>query len=434
MPARDGLRRRVAMTPLRLVAVYLLFGVAWVLLSDAVLAVVVEDPLRRDALQSWKGALFVLATAALFYVLSRRRLAERLALDSEVRAVLDGMADAVLVVDRQGRVDDVNRAAVELLAAGGTHDLVGPVVHLMERIRLRHPDGRALAWEDSAMRRALDGDTVPSYDARLRRLDGRELIVSISAAPLRAQEGEAPRYAVAVLRDVTGVKTFEKEREEFLATAAHEFKTPLAVVKAYAQLMRKQGQGDQTALDVIDRQTERLNLMVQQLLDVSRFRAGASELRPERFDLARLVSETAEAMAPQGKGRRIVVERGDDAAVLADRDRIGRVIASLFANAVRFSPEGGDVETSVARQGEEAVVRVHDHGLGIPADRRARIFERYYRAHAGTSRDYGGLGVGLGVSRDIVARHGGRIWFESEEGRGSTFSFSLPLALEEHPP
>jgi two-component system, OmpR family, phosphate regulon sensor histidine kinase PhoR len=421
------------MTPLRLVAVYLVFGVAWVLLSDAVLEVVVSDPLRRDTLQSWKGALFVLTTAALFYVLSWRQVAERRVLEAEVRAVLDGMPDAVLVIDRQGRVDDVNRAAVELLAAPDAHDLVGSIAHLLERVRLRHPDGRSLTWEESAVRRALDGDTVATYDARLRRLDGREIFVSISAAPLRMREGEAPSYAVAVLRDITDSRSFEIERDEFLATAAHEFKTPLAVVKAYAQLMRKRGQGDPAALDVIDRQTERLTRMVQQLMEVSRFRAGGNELRPERFDLARLVRDTAEAMTSQGEGRRIVVEHADAAAVLADRDRISQVIASLFANAVRFSPDGGDVETAVARQGAEAVVWVRDHGLGIPADRRARIFERYYRAHAGTSRDYGGLGVGLDTSREIVARHGGRIWFESEEGRGSTFSFSLPLAPDERP-
>jgi two-component system phosphate regulon sensor histidine kinase PhoR len=195
--------------------------------------------------------------------------------------------------------------------------------------------------------------------------------------------------------------------------------------------MRKRGQGDPAALDVIDRQTERLARMVQQLLEVSRFRAGGSELEPERFDLAGLVAEAAAAVAAQTEGRRILVAPAAPAAVLADRARIGQVVTSLFANAVRFSPEGGDVEAAVGRQGQEVVVWVRDHGLGIPADRRARIFERYYRAHAGTAHDYGGLGLGLDMSREIVARHGGRIWFESEEGRGSTFSFSLPVAPEE---
>ncbi|HET9594927.1 MAG TPA: ATP-binding protein [Anaeromyxobacteraceae bacterium] len=411
--------------------VYLVFGVGWVLLSDRVLELFVADAARRDALQTWKGALFVLATAGLFFALSRRQLAERRVLDEEVRAVLDGMTDAVLVIDRTGAVADVNRAAVALLGAGSASDLRQPYADLLARLRMRHPDGRTVSWDGSAVRRALGGETVTGYEAELRSLEGRELFISVSAAPLRGREDEPPRYAVAVMRDMSEVKAFEDEREEFLATAAHEFKTPLAVVKAYAQLMRKRGQGDPAALDVIDRQTERLTRMVQQLLEVSRFRAGGTELRRERFDLAALVRETAREMASHSDGRRIFVEPSEVAAVLADRARIGHVVASLFANAVRFSPEGGDVEAAVARQGAEAVVWVRDHGLGIPADRRARIFERYYRAHAGTPLDYGGLGVGLDLSREIVARHGGRIWFESEEGRGSTFSFSLPLAPEE---
>ena len=118
------------------------------------------------------------------------------------------------------------------------------------------------------------------------------------------------------------------------------------------------------------------------------------------------------------------------APVLGDRDRIGRVLTCLVDNAVRFSPSGGDVEALVEADGGEVRVAVRDHGLGIPEDRQAHVFERYYRAHAGTPEDYGGLGLGLEMSREIVRRHGGRMWFESAAGAGSTFHFSLPLAQE----
>jgi signal transduction histidine kinase len=114
--------------------------------------------------------------------------------------------------------------------------------------------------------------------------------------------------------------------------------------------------------------------------------------------------------------------------VVADRERIGRVITSLVDNAVRFSPEGGPVETRVEPDGSEVTISIRDRGLGIPPERQAHVFERYYRAHAGTPEDYGGLGIGLEMSREIVQRHGGRMWFESAPGVGSTFRFSLPLA------
>jgi signal transduction histidine kinase len=227
------------------------------------------------------------------------------------------------------------------------------------------------------------------------------------------------------------MRRFEQAREEFLATAAHELKTPLAVVKAYAQLMKRRGQGDPSALLVIERQTDRLARIVQQLLEVSRFRSGVGvELRRERFDLGEVASDVAERMRAVTVDA-VRVDRSVAVPVLADPDRIAQVMLNLLENAIRFSPLGGEVEIAVRRKDGDAVVSVRDHGVGIPAERQDRIFERFYRAHAGTSQDYGGLGLGLDVSREIVARHGGRIWFESEQGEGSTFSFSLPLAAEE---
>jgi signal transduction histidine kinase len=301
---------------------------------------------------------------------------------------------------------------------------------VLARAHLRCANGSPVPLEQSAMHLALAGETVAEYEARMRRLDGSEIFVGISSAPVRAQAGRVPQYAVTIVRDLSEVARFEEAREEFISTAAHEFRTPLAVVKAYAQLMGKRGQGDPKALEVVARQIDRMTRMVEQLLDVSRTRVGGAELRRERFDLGALLAETADAFRARVGGRRILVEP-TAAAVLADRDRVGRVISSLLENAIRFSPRGGDVEAALTRQGAEAVVSVRDHGLGIPRERQARVFERYYRAHAGTSQDYGGLAVGLDASREIVARLGGRIWFESDPGQGSVFSFSLPLAPEE---
>jgi signal transduction histidine kinase len=264
----------------------------------------------------------------------------------------------------------------------------------------------------------------------LHRPDGRTAFTNVSASPVFVARGAAPHRAVAVIRDVTEVRRFEQAREEFLATAAHELKTPLAVVKAYAQLMARRGQGDREALSAIERQADRLARIVQQLLEVSRFRSGGGELRRERFDLGEVAESVAQRMRALTV-EAVRVDRSGETAVLADPERIAQVLHNLVENAIRFSPLGGGVEIQVRRRASDAVVSVRDHGVGIPTERQGRIFERFYRAHAGTSQDYGGLGLGLDVSREIVARHGGRIWFESEPGRGSTFSFSVPLATEE---
>jgi signal transduction histidine kinase len=113
--------------------------------------------------------------------------------------------------------------------------------------------------------------------------------------------------------------------------------------------------------------------------------------------------------------------------VRGERDRLEQVLLTLLDNAIRYSPEGGEVDVGVSVEGGEAVVSVTDRGVGIPAEKQSRIFERFYRAHTGTHYDYGGMGVGLYISREIVRRLGGKLWFESREGEGSTFRFSLPL-------
>ena len=419
----------MAMTPLRIVLLYATFSAAWILFSDRLLALLTE-PALRDVAQSIKGALFVVVTAGLLFHLMRRNLAERRVLDEEVHAVIESMSDAVIVVDQKRRIVDVNEAAVKLFAAPDRGALLVGVDAFLGRAQLRCPDGRPIPFEQTATYRALAGETVAEYEAHMRQLDGSEIFVGISSAPVRARADSVPQLAITIVRDLREVARFEEAREEFISTAAHEFRTPLAVVKAYAQLMGKRGQGDPKALEVVARQIDRMTRMVEQLLDVSRMRVGGAELRRERFDLGALLAETADALRARVAGRRILVEP-TAAAVLADRDRVGRVISSLLENAIRFSPRGGDVEAALIRQGAEAVVSVRDHGLGIPPERQARVFERYYRAHAGTSQDYGGLALGLDASREIVSRHGGRIWFESQPGQGSVFSFSLPLAPEE---
>jgi two-component system phosphate regulon sensor histidine kinase PhoR len=413
---------------------YAALGVAWFLVAGRLLTAILGATASRGAVQAVGGLLFVLFSAALLHLQLRRSLAVRGPCDAQLRGVLDGMADAVLVLDGSGAVVDVNRAALRLFGAERRDELFEPAAALLQKAKLQSPDDRPAAADDPASLRALARETGAHYEARLRRRDGRERYVSVSRAPVPRRGAASSDLSVAVVRDISEVKRFEESREEFFSTAAHEFRTPLAVVKAHAQLMRRRGQGDPAGLDAIVRQIDRLTRMVQQLLEVARFRLGRTELRRERFDLTALLGESVDGMRPRVQDQRLLSSLTGPAPVIADRDRIGQVITNLLENALRFSPGGGDVEAALARCDGEAVVSVRDHGLGIAPERQERVFERYYRAHAGTPDDYGGLGVGLDVAREIVARHGGRIWFESEPGAGSTFSFSLPLAPEERPP
>lgn len=421
--------RRLPSSPRRVVAVYASFGIAWIAFSDAIVRALFPDPATHELAQTLKGSFFIVATSALLYVLIRRGERGLRGLSAEVRATVDSMADAVLLVDERSRIVEANRAAVDLLGASSKDEILGPIDEWGRRFQLRGLDGSPVPLERYASIRALSGERNPRYAAVLRRADGVDVFVSVSAAPV--ERPEASPLAVAVLRDETATRRLDEQRDEFLSTAAHEFKTPLAVVKAYAQLMSRREPEAAQALGVIERQVDRLSRLVQQMLDASRIRLDGGQGRVERFDLSKLADEIVGAMRRAAPRHALRVQADGPAPVVGDRDRIGRVLTCLVDNAVRFSPSGGDVEARVRAVGGEVTVAVRDHGVGIPPERQGQMFERFYRAHSGTQQDYGGLGVGLDLAREIVHRHGGRIWFESAPGDGSTFHFSLPAALEE---
>ena len=417
--------RRYPWTPLRVVAVYVVFGVLWILFSDHLLTALVRDPALRDELQSVKGAAFVVVTSLLLLELVRRGQRSLATVGAEIRAAVESLPDAVLIVDAAEQVVELNRAALELFGTSRKEELLGPVGAFARRIQLRLVEGPAVSPDQLASRRALRGERT-SYEAVLRRLDGREVFVSVTAAPMDA--APRPPLAVVVLRDITNARRVDEMRDEFLATAAHELKTPLAVIKAYAQLVQRRAPGEVQALGVVQRQVDKMTRMVQHLLDSSRLRLDAAAGPAEPFDVVALAAETVErfrAVAPD----HVLTQLGDGPLVVTgDRERLARVLQSLLDNAIRFSPRGGPVVATVSAQDSLAVVSVRDQGVGIPPDRQARVFERYYRAHAGTPDDYGGLGLSLDMSREIVARHGGRMWFDSAPEQGSAFYFSVPLA------
>jgi PAS domain S-box-containing protein len=408
------------------VAIYALVGFAWVAFSDRALEALLPDVHARQIAQPAKGSAFLAVTSVLLFFLIRRGERGLRQLGAELRATVDSMGDAVLLVDHRRCIVEANRAAVQLFGVESKEALLGPLDEWGRRFQLRSLDGQTLPLERYASVRALAGEANVRYDGVVRRADGRDVFVSVSASPVERPRGRP--LAVTVLRDVSRARRLDEMREEFLSTAAHEFKTPLAVVKAYAQLMARREPAEAQALAVIQRQVDRLNRLVQHLLDTSRLRLEGDTGHRERFDLTALAGEVLERARAAAPAHALRLEAPRPAAVVADRERIARVLTSLVDNAVRFSPSGGVVEARVEADGEEATVSVRDHGLGIPPDRQAHVFERYYRAHAGTPDDYGGLGLGLDMSREIVRRHGGRMWFESAPGVGSTFHFSLPLA------
>jgi signal transduction histidine kinase len=256
---------------------------------------------------------------------------------------------------------------------------------------------------------------------------------------LKPVDPEILRAKVRVFCDlfVRGEKILKQALENevkdvFLASVVHELRTPLAAAKAQTQLALHQlseGQGEPNtsrALRVISRQIDRLVRLVGDLLDVNRLDTSQLEMNPTEFDFSVLLEEVRARMQTLGEEKhQIRVAAPGGIRFFGDRDRIDQALTNLFSNAARYSPDGGEIEVKVEETADGLHLTIADHGLGIPKEQLQHIFERFARAH-GTS--YGGLGLGLAITKGIVEQHGGSIWVESDgvRGKGSTFHLRLP--------
>ncbi|HEV8697353.1 MAG TPA: ATP-binding protein [Candidatus Limnocylindrales bacterium] len=244
-----------------------------------------------------------------------------------------------------------------------------------------------------------------------------------------------------VLDDVSELRRLQRIRAEFIDNLSHELRTPLTTVSLLAETLQREAEavGDAIPAKMRDRiakievETGHLVQMVSELLDLSRIESGGTLQLTDGVDMARLAADSAERLRlfADRQGVTLRVDAPTDLPrVKGDAARLGQVVVNLVHNAVKFSPDGGDVTVRIFSNGAEVVTAVEDHGIGVPATARDRIFERFYkvdrarlRAEAG-----GGTGLGLAIARHVVEQHGGRIWVESEEGAGATFSFALPIS------
>lgn len=230
----------------------------------------------------------------------------------------------------------------------------------------------------------------------------------------------------------------QQARQEFLGQVSHELKTPVAVLKAYTELLLRKAEidshrtSDSEVLGRMLEQTDRMLSMIEQLLDLQKMETGQFALELSHFDLSELAQRVAENLQLAVKSHRILVRASGRVWVMADKRRIEEVLLNLLDNAVKYSPEGSSVEMTVgtrtgAAGGQESIVSVSDEGMGIPKRDLERIFERFYQGQGKLHRGHVGLGLGLYIAREIVERHGGRVWAESTTGNGSTFHFTVPV-------
>jgi signal transduction histidine kinase len=243
---------------------------------------------------------------------------------------------------------------------------------------------------------------------------------------------EVGQLAVAFNRMSEELENLERTRRDLVANVSHELKTPIAAIRAHLEnLLDGVERPDPRTLEVMLVQTERLGRLVEQLLDLSRLESGEMPLERRSVDVDDVVSRVISEISVSRHAGDLTINREipEDLPPLdADPERLHQVLFNLVDNAVRFTPPGGEVTIGAERRDGRVEVRVSDTGVGIAPEHLPRLFERFYRVDPSRSRDDGGTGIGLAIARSVVEAHGGHIRAASEPGRGSTFTFDLPVA------
>jgi PAS domain S-box-containing protein len=326
------------------------------------------------------------------------------------------VADGVVLLDEESVVRYWNPAAEAITGVCGADALGNKVDEVLSQWKAL-TSHLALVRPGEAAARPV---TVPLV------LDGRELWVSVSGVDF----GEGTVYA---LQDVTDEHALEKTRSDFVATASHELRTPLAAVYGAVRTLRREdlelGEDDRAAfLEMIESEASRLAYIVDQILIAGQLDANAVELDTVPCDPAEVaagVIESASVHLPDGISLRLGA--GSSPSILCDENKLRQVLANLVDNAIKYSPDGGEVEVRLAAQNASCVIEVVDQGLGIPSAERERIFEKFYRLDPQQTKGVGGSGLGLYICRELVERMDGHLSVDSQPGEGSRFTLMLPV-------
>lgn len=331
---------------------------------------------------------------------------------ARLAAVLERMTDGVLIADAAGRVLFSNPAAGRLFESP---DPIGrTLVEILRQYQLVE------AWRRCQQDRELQSESV--------ELPNRHQFLQLVAIPDQDTGG-----SLLLVQDLTRVRKLETIRRDFVSNISHELRTPLASLKALTETLREGAIEDPKAathfLKRIETEVDALTQMAGELLELTRIESGQLQFEFKPVPAASLLLSSAERMKAQAQRAGVGLRLGnsqDKTEVRADPSRLEQVLVNLIHNAIKFTNAGGEVVLSAQREKEFVCFSVQDTGAGIPPDDLERIFERFYKVdHA---RSGGGTGLGLSIARHIVEAHGGKIWAESVEGRGSTFHFTIPIA------
>ncbi|NLI12874.1 two-component system histidine kinase PnpS [Pelotomaculum propionicicum] len=337
-----------------------------------------------------------------------------------VQALLGGMSDGVIIMDNWGRVILVNQ-----------------VVERLFRITMPASKGKNIVRviRDYELEKLLHDslETGKSIKKQIQVLTPDRRVFRVYVTPTNT--GEDRGEVVALLRNITDRKMLEEMRSEFVANVSHELRTPLTSVRGFVEtLLDGALEEPETArkfLEIINKETERLTKLLDELLSLSRYEDKSNVINMESIDISDLIKRTVAIISPRALEKNLAITTdlpADLPAVQGDPDMLRQVLINLIDNAINYTMPGGAICVAAGIEQGELKVDVKDTGVGISPEHISRLFVRFYRVDKARSRELGGTGLGLSIVKHIVEAHNGRVQVESKVGKGSTFSFILPLA------
>ncbi len=339
---------------------------------------------------------------------------------NQATAILQSLTEGVIAVDASDRILLMNQAAGTLFGSPAGLARGKPLLEVVRQHELQRLVADALSQRRPAER-------------EITVFQPTERTLRVCAVPCHGAHADDPA-AVIVVQDLTALQQYERLRKEFVANVSHELKTPLTSIRSLTETLLDGALGDpahnRRFVQLIEEDVARLSRLIDDLLELAQIESQAEALRMTPVDLGPLLQDALRTLRPEQEKRRltVTVDLGPRPMVQADSDRLKQVLINLVDNAIKYNREGGSIRVTAQPEGSALRVKVADTGIGIPARDLPHIFERFYRVDKARSRQRGGTGLGLSIVKHIVEAHGGTVTVASELERGSTFSFTLPLA------
>ena len=381
--------------------------------------------------------------------------------------ILESMGDGVIILDMQNRIVDLNSPAQRIIGCSGSEvigqsgtQVLSQLTDLVEDSRqgknvqaeitldegkaqryysllmslLHGQRGHLVVLRDITERRKTE-DKLKHHQEHLEELiEERTTELKGTLKYLNKEVSERKRAESLIREQNERLKELDRMKSEFLSTAAHELRTPLTSILGFSEILLKRKLDEERKnrfLKIINEESMGLSALINDLLDLSRIESGRGfKITKALTDIKEVILENVDIFQEQTDKHTFKVNLPDDLVKIeADKDKIGQVMENLLSNALKFSPEGGEVNITLNKADKLVKISVVDTGIGISKKDLPHIFEKFYRAENVSIQAIGGTGLGLGIAKYIVESHGGKIWAESEVGKGSSFSFTLPTKV-----